>query len=179
MSYKSHWKPGTYPPAHRSSTVDEYKSAKQGTVRVPDPYDWLERDTPETQAWVTEQEAYTRSFLDQNGQRDQLESSIRASMNYERFGHPSLNADNRWYWSYKSGLQAQSGYYRSKDATLPSFNNGETGAGGDVFFDPNVLSEDGTVSLATAAFSRDGKYFAYALSRSVRLYSARSNLRSC
>ncbi|KZV73550.1 prolyl oligopeptidase [Peniophora sp. CONT] len=166
MSYTTHWSPGTYPPANRSSKVDEYKSAKQGTVRVPDPYDWLERDTPETQNWVTEQEAYTRSFLDQNSQRGKLEDSIRASTDFERFGHPSLKADNRWYWSYNSGLQAQSVYYRSKDATLPSFSNGETGAGGEVFFDPNVLSEDGTVSLATAAFSRDGKYFAYALSRS-------------
>ena len=172
MAYTSHWSPGTYPAARRSSHVDEYKSAKQGTVRVSDPYEWLERDTPETQTWVTDQEAYTRAFLDKNLQRSQLEDSIRASTDYERFGHPSLKADNRWYWSYNSGLQAQSVYYRSKDATLPSFNNGETGSGGEVFFDPNVLSEDGTVSLATAAFSRDGKYFAYALSRSVRPLSA-------
>lgn len=33
---------------------------------------------------------------------------------------------------------------------------------------PNVLSSDGSVSLSTVSYSRDGKWFAYALSRSVR-----------
>jgi hypothetical protein len=33
---------------------------------------------------------------------------------------------------------------------------------------PNVLSSDGSVSLSTASYSRNGKWFAYGLSRSVR-----------
>lgn len=73
--------------------------------------------------------------------------------------------------------------YRSKDSKLP---DAVPGLGSEVFFDvrlkaspkfiytspslcqPNVLSSDGSVSLSTASYSRDGKWFAYALSRSVR-----------
>jgi len=76
-------------------------------------------------------------------------------------------------------------YYRSNDSKLPDAA-AVPGPGGEVFFNvrskassefictlpslcqPNVLSSDGSVSLRSASYSRNGKWFAYALSRSVR-----------
>lgn len=39
-------------------------------------------------------------------------------------------------------------------------------AGGQVFFDTNLLSKDGTIALSITAFSKSGKQFAYGVSKS-------------
>ncbi|CDO74182.1 hypothetical protein BN946_scf185043.g234 [Trametes cinnabarina] len=159
------WVPNRYPEARRSDHVDVYKSESKGEVRVHDPYEWLEHNTPETEAWTIAQEQFTREYLDQNPDRQELENQIRKNMDYARFSAPSLKDDGRWYWYYNTGLQAQSVLYRSKDGTLPDFSQGKD-PGGEVFFDPNLLSSDGTAALAATAFARSGKHFAYGISRS-------------
>ncbi|KAF8548935.1 hypothetical protein OG21DRAFT_1422158 [Imleria badia] len=155
------WTPNQYPPARRSDHVDVYESKKQGQVRVPDPYQWLEQNTDETDAWTSAQDAFTRAYLDKNPDRAKLEKEIRANTDYEKLSAPSLNYDGKWYWYHNSGLQAQSVLYRSSDGKLPGFSKD-----GHVFFDPNLLSDDGTAALAVSAFSRDGNYFAYGISLS-------------
>jgi hypothetical protein len=58
------WIANKYPSARRSDHLDEYKSEAKGRVQVADPYQWLEKNTPETEEWVTAQEAFTRAYLD-------------------------------------------------------------------------------------------------------------------
>lgn len=159
------WTPNQYPKARRSDHVDVYKSEKQGEVRVSDPYQWLEQQSQETDQWTTAQDQFTRSYLDTNPARTKLEQEIRANTDYAKFSAPSLKYDGRWYWYYNSGLQPQSVICRSKDANLPN-GSGEEGPGGEVYFDPNLLSTDGTAALAVTAFSRSGEYFAYGISLS-------------
>ncbi|KAN0088402.1 Prolyl oligopeptidase, N-terminal beta-propeller domain containing protein, partial [Tylopilus felleus] len=159
------WTPNQYPPVRRSDHVDVYKSEKQGQVRVPDPYHWLEEHTDETDAWTSAQVAFTRNHLDKNPDRTQLEKEIRANTDYEKFSAPAFKYDGKWYWYYNSGLQAQSVLYRSTDENLPDFSK-DAGAKGEVFFDPNLLSDDGTAALSVTAFSRDGNYYAYGISLS-------------
>ncbi|KAG1807907.1 prolyl oligopeptidase [Suillus variegatus] len=159
------WTPNQYPQARRSDHVDIYKSEKQGEVRVSDPYQWLEQQSQETDQWTTAQDQFTRSHLDKNPARTKLEQEIRANTDYAKFSAPSLKYDGRWYWYYNSGLQPQSVICRSKDANLPD-GSGEKGPGGEVYFDPNLLSTDGTAALSVTAFSRCGEYFAYGISLS-------------
>ncbi|KAG6856360.1 hypothetical protein H0H87_005269 [Tephrocybe sp. NHM501043] len=159
------WIPNVYPPTRRSDHVDIYKSAKKGQVRVSDPYQWLEEDSEETDKWTTAQEVFTRTYLDKNADRQRLEDDIRVNMDYAKFTSPVLYDDGRWYWFYNSGLQHQAVLYRSKGKNLPSFSQG-TSSEQEVFFDPNLLTTDGTAALSIYDFSDCGKYFAYGISYS-------------
>jgi prolyl oligopeptidase len=58
----------------------------------------------------------------------------------ERFFSP-FRSGKHWYHSYNEGLKNQSVLYTLDEKTL------EAGGMGEVFFDPNTLSEDGTISV--------------------------------
>jgi prolyl oligopeptidase len=78
-----------------------------------------------------------------------------------------LKGDDYYYYSFNSGLQAQAILYRIHKSQLPaSIRETEEGPCGELFFDPNRLSTDGTASLASTSFSESGKYLAYGVSRS-------------
>ncbi|KAF8629610.1 hypothetical protein AX15_003351 [Amanita polypyramis BW_CC] len=160
----SPWTPNMYPYTRRSGHIDTYNSETRGEVKVPDPYSWLEEYSDETNKWTSAQEEFTRTYLDKNPDRKKLEDAFRKSMDYPKFSAPFLNDDNRWYWFYNTGLQAQTVLCRSKDEILPDFSQSDNI--GEVFFDPNLLSEDDTASLSMYDFSHCGKYFAYGISLS-------------
>lgn len=91
------WVPNNYPPARRSDHVDVYKSASKGTVSVPDPYQWLEEYTEETDKWISAQEAFTKAHLQKNPDHKKLETAFRNSMNYAKVPpHPPLLERNNY-----------------------------------------------------------------------------------
>ena len=139
----------SYPVAKKIEHVDDY----HGT-RVPDPYRWLENsDAPETREWIEAENKVTFAYLNQIPERAWIKERLTKLWNYEKVGAPFKRGD-RYFFSKNDGLQNQSVLYWVKDLKdTPK-----------VVIDPNKLSADGTVALAGASFSDDGKFLAYGLS---------------
>jgi len=140
-----------YPKAPTDGTVDEYFG-----VKVSDPYRWLENDTSaQTAAWVEAENKVTNAYLQKIPFRDKLLKRLTELSSYEKIGAPSKH-HGKWYFSRNDGLQNQYVIY-VKDQL-----DGEA----RVFLDPNKLSSDGTVALKSLSFSNNGRWAAYAISRS-------------
>lgn len=140
-----------YPKTHKDGTVDEYFGTK-----VADPYRWLENDTSaQTAQWVAEENKVTDAYLSKLPLRGKLLKRLTELSNYEKQGAP-IKKHGKYYFYRNNGLQNQYVLYTTDKPGNPS----------RVFFDPNTLSDDGTVAVSGSSFSNDGKYFAYTISRS-------------
>jgi prolyl oligopeptidase len=64
--------------------VDIYKSATEGEVKVPDPYNWFEEHSEERDRWLDVQESFTRSYLDKNPDRKRLETVFYGVNDYAK-----------------------------------------------------------------------------------------------
>ena len=138
----------SYPQTRKDDVVDTYFG-----TQVADPYRWLEDDrSEETEAWVKAQNKVTFGYLDQIPYRDTLKQRLEALWNYEKVGSPFTEGDYTYFYR-NDGLQDQYVVWRKK-------GDGEA----EIFLDPNSFSEDGTTSLATLKFSKDGSIAAYAVS---------------
>jgi prolyl oligopeptidase len=140
-----------YPETQQVNQIDIYHG-----VEVADPYRWLEDpDSPETKAWVEAQNQVTFSYLNQIPQREEIKNRLTQVWDYAKYGIPFKRGDRYFYYK-NDGLQNQSVLY-----VLNSLDDEPR-----VLIDPNLLSEDGTVSLSGLAISKDGNLMAYALSYS-------------
>ncbi|WP_105103814.1 prolyl oligopeptidase family serine peptidase [Microbulbifer pacificus] len=138
----------TYPATRKGEVVDTYFGTE-----IADPYRWLEDDrSEETEAWVKTQNKVTFDYLEQIPYRDALKQRLEALWNYEKVGSPFKEGDYTYFYR-NDGLQNQYVVWRKK-------GDGEA----EIFLDPNTFSDDGTTSLATLKFSRDGSIAAYSVS---------------
>ncbi len=141
-------KPYVYPEARTCDQADVYHG-----VEVADPYRWLEDpDADETRAWIEAQNKLTFGFLEEIPVRDEIKDRITELWDYEKYSMPFKKGDRYFYYK-NDGLQNHSVLYWMDSL------DGES----KVLFDPNTLSEDGTISLAGGALTDDGKLFAYGL----------------
>lgn len=138
-----------YPKTDKGTVTDDYFG-----TNIEDPYRWLEDDkSPETEAWVKEENKVTFDYLDQIRYRDELKDELSAIWNYEKLSAPFKEGEYTYYYK-NDGLQNQAVLYRKK---------GDDGAE-ELFLDPNTFSEDGTTSLGEVSFSKDGSIAAYSIS---------------
>ena len=137
-----------YPVTKKINVTDNYF----GTV-VNDPFRWLEDDlSDETEKWVDNQNDVTFEYLKSIPYRDQIEERLTELWNYEKVGTPFTEGEFTYFYK-NTGLQNQYVVYRT----------GGDGAT-EVFLDPNGFSDDGTISLSSLSFSKDGSLAAYAIS---------------
>ncbi len=137
-----------YPVTAKVDTVDNYFGTE-----VKDPYRWLEDDrSPETEAWVKDQNKTTFGYLEKIPFRNDLKNRLEKLWNYEKLGSPFKKGDYTYFYK-NDGLQNQYVVYRAKGDEDP-----------EIFLDPNTFSEDGTTSLAGLSFTKDGSLAAYLIS---------------
>jgi len=138
-----------YPVTRTTNVVEDYHG-----VKVADPYRWLEDDnSPETKAWVEEQNKVTFGYFAQIPGLPALRERLTKLWNYERFGVP-FKQGGRYFFTRNDGLQNQSVLY-----TMSSLD-----AEPAILLDPNKLSADGTVALKGYTITEDGRLMAYGLS---------------
>ncbi|MBE0650295.1 MAG: S9 family peptidase [Bacteroidales bacterium] len=139
-----------YPKAKKVDTVDTYFGHK-----VPDPYRWLENDnSAETKQWVAEENKLTMDYLSKIPFREKLRERLTQIWNYPKYGVP-FKRGGIYFFFKNDGVQNQSVLYMQKNLEATP----------EVLLDPNKLSNDGTVALASIGISKNGKYLAYGIAR--------------
>ena len=140
-----------YPVPRKANVVDNYFGTK-----IADPYRWMENDTSkEVKEWVDAENKLTQDYLAKIPYRKAIHERLTDIWNYTRYSVP-IHKGKYYFFSKNDGLQNQSVMYKQDN---PDGN-------AEVFFDPNQLSKDGTVSLGGTYFSKDGSKMAYTISRS-------------
>ncbi len=121
---------------------------------VPDPYRHLEDlGSEKTKAWVEDQNERTRQYFSSFAEKEALVRRVGRICRYEQCKYFYKHAGN-YFLSLRSQEQNQPVLYLQSHLQGPQ----------KAIFDPNLLSEDGTVSLADAVPSPDGKLLAYSVS---------------
>ncbi len=138
-----------YPIAAKGDVVDMY-----GTTKVADPYRWMEAlDSKEVAEWVAASNAVTDPYLARLPLRQHFNARLTELWNYPRVGVPAIEGGKLFY-AKNTGLQRQAPIFVRASATAPP----------TLVIDPNVISEDGSVSLSQWSPSPDATLLAYGLS---------------
>ncbi len=139
------------PPRTRVQKVVETIHGRQ----VTDPYRWLEDvESEETQQWIDNQNAYTRSLLEDFESRPRIAKRMEELLSIGWLTAPA-GYKGRYFYEKREGDQNQGVLY---------VRDGLKGTD-RVLIDPNPMDAEGLVSLDWYYPTDDGKLIAYGLSR--------------
>jgi len=141
--------PVAYPDSRRVEQTDIYHG-----VTVGDPYRWLEDlDAEDSKRWVVEQNSVTMPYLRALPTRAEFATRMHTLIDYERAGIP-LQQSGVYVYTHNAGRQEQDVIRVTDDPAKR----------GRVLLDPNLLSDDGTISIGGFVLSPDGRRLGYSLS---------------
>jgi prolyl oligopeptidase len=139
-----------YPVTAKVSWNDQYP----GGITIEDPYHWLEDDNSlKTKAWVSEQNRFTRTYLDSIPGRDSLKARMSRNWSYLKYDVP-FRAGSSYLYYRNDGLQNQPVLYYMKSMKHVPMS----------YFDPNRLSENGTTSIRQTQPNNSGTHLAFIIS---------------
>jgi prolyl oligopeptidase len=166
--------PAVPPKAATSSVIDDYHGRQ-----IADAYRWLEdAAAPETRRFVEEQNAYTRSLLENIPGRDELRRRVEQLLTIGRVASPRIGGNN-YFYERRDGRQNQAVVYVSEarqgeagqskgpqEKEVQEKDVQETGLTKKErpLIDVNDLAPDGTIALDWWYPSDDGKYVAFGTS---------------
>jgi prolyl oligopeptidase len=139
---------GAVPATHRGNVQETLHG-----LTVSDPYRWLEnQQSPETRAWISQQNAYTHKLLDSWPGRGRLGERLAELTRVERINSP-IERNGRLF-------------YRKRGADGEQFviYTREGGAGKEeVLIDPNPMSAEHSTNVEIMDASKDGTLLVYGI----------------
>jgi prolyl oligopeptidase len=130
-------------------------------VKIVDNYRWLEDGTSlDTQKWVAEEMAYTRSLLDPLPGREAIHKRLTELLSIGSITQPQIGG-KYYFYTRREGMQNQPVLY-VREGGAEGKNDGKD----RVLVDANQLAADGTIALDWYQASENGKYLAYGTSPS-------------
>src|SRR5216684_4072238 len=123
-------------------------------VEITDPYRWLEdQNSPRTRAWIEEQTAYARAYLDAIPGREQIRERVRELMAFKEVISEPWSVGDRYFFLKRR---------EDREQPVIVMRNGLFGEE-TVLVDPALRATGTSTAVSIVAISQDGHFLAYSV----------------